>query len=373
MNILRVVSIASKSGVYGGPFDTAKRQVALAQSAGVSVRLWAGTLSDDEPDCNSIPKDSILVEVRNWLPRLGLASAISLKAARSLMNEIERVEAVHVSFSREMLPLFAAFVAVMKRKRLIVQPHGMLTNRSSTLHRIVDVFVKPLFRAGETIVALTLVEQSALETWIGRGVTPNWLIMGNPVGRLSSGTAMLRTKPLRREALWVARLHPRKRVGDFLAAAALSCENSRDIRFAVVGPDGGDLADVLRAVAGHQDVGYEGAVTSDAVTNRVNLTGVFVLTSRNEPWGNVLATALSLGVPVVVTASTALASEITHFAAGLVVPDESPTELEGAIAKLLDNPILYETSSAGALALSAALLSECTLIQALEGLYVYPK
>lgn len=370
MSILQVVAVASRSGAYGGPFDTAKRQVVMAQESGLIIRLWAGSLSNDEPDVSSLPEGTVLVPVQKWLPAFGFASVISLGALRSLFREIRRSDTIHVSFSRELLPVLASIIAVLLRKRLVLQPHGMLTSRTSILHRIVDVVVKPLVRASAAVVALTEVERAQLSKWLGSDARIKWLVMGNPVGRLEGGPpTIVRTRPAAREALWVARIHPRKRVQDFLDAAAISQNHARGVTFTVVGPDGGELSAVQRACGSVENLSYEGTLTADDVTKRVNGTGVFVLTSLKEPWGNVLATALSLGVPVVLTESSALAATVSYYGAGLIVPDKAPMQLDTAISELLDNQSLYESCSSGALQLAASLFSESVQTAQLAILY----
>jgi glycosyltransferase involved in cell wall biosynthesis len=369
MSVLQVVSVGSRSGAYGGPFDTAKRQVVLAQESGLAARLWAGSFVNDEPERSSLPDRTILVPVRNWMPAFGFAAVASFGAITSLIREIRKSDIIHVSFSREVLPVVASVIAILCQKRLILQPHGMLTSRTSRLHRSVDLLVKPLLRASHVVVVLTEVEQAHLKTWLGSDRNINWVVMGNPVGRLEGGQQTVRAKPARQEALWVARLHPRKRVQDFLAAAEISQGNSSEVVFAIVGPDGGELPGVLSACRNAANIIYEGSISSDDVTRRVNSTGVFVLTSSNEPWGNVLATALSLGVPVVVTKSSALASAVVRWGAGLIVSDESPAQVEAAIAELLQNHCLYQACSAGALELAAQLLSETAQIERLADLY----
>jgi glycosyltransferase involved in cell wall biosynthesis len=60
------------------------------------------------------------------------------------------------------------------------------------------------------------------------------------------------------------------------------------------------------------------------------------LTSKDEPWGNVLVAAISLGKPVVVTASSALAEIVKKYDAGLVVADGDSTAISNAVHHLLE-------------------------------------
>ncbi|MFB9715243.1 glycosyltransferase family 4 protein [Arthrobacter methylotrophus] len=308
-------------------------------------------------------------QVRRWVPRLGFTSAFSFDAMKSLVRAIRNVDTVHVSYSREILPILAAVSALMLRKRLIVQPHGMLTSRSSLLHRIADIVVKRLFRASDVVLALTDIERQDLEGWLGKASPISWVVLGNPVGRLRGVQAVVRPAPRKDEALWVARLHPRKRVGDFVSAAAISIGKGAETQYAIVGPDGGQRDDVIQACRAHPNLVYEGAISPDDVVRRIDASGVFVLTSHKEPWGNVLATALSLGVPVVVTESCALSATISKYGAGLVVPDGAPASMESSIAHLLGDDIAYSACSEAGLRMSKELLSEEAQKESLALLY----
>lgn len=96
---------------------------------------------------------------------------------------------------------------------------------------------------------------------------------------------------------------------------------------------------------------YAGAVSSKEVLDRVDRADAFVLTSANEPWGNVLVSALSLGVPVVVAESAALSGLIRRYGAGLVVPDGDAQALRTALETLFGDDDYYTRCSEAALAL----------------------
>ena len=56
-----------------------------------------------------------------------------------------------------------------------------------------------------------------------------------------------------------------------------------------------------------------------------------MLTSEAEPWGNVLAIAVTLGVPVVLTASSALAGSLAGDPGVHVVPDGDADAIASAV------------------------------------------
>lgn len=364
--VVRVVALASGSGRYGGPFDTSLRQVRIARDNGFEAVLVAAYESGDEPALDSSSTAIVkLFPAKNWVPAAGFAAIYSLRVFRALLVNIRAADVVHISFAREMVPLTAMAIAVLMGKRIVAQPHGMLTSRTSWLHSAMDIVVRPLLTKANIVIALTEVEATELRSWL-KGRRVSIVTLGNPVP--DSVVPRLRQAPLRLEALFVARLHPRKRVSVFLDAARYAEQMGWPEEYVVVGPDGGDLEIVQEAAATVHNTSYEGAMSADGVTTRVQQAGVFVLSSEKEPWGNVVALAMSSGVPVVVPASAALAPNVAEFNAGKVVSDNDAQAIAKAVHELLESSA-HAQASAGALAFAAAELTRAHQLRMLENIY----
>ncbi|MFJ6355781.1 glycosyltransferase [Pseudarthrobacter oxydans] len=335
LKVLRVVNLASATGKYGGPFDTSVSQARLiAKRASTFVTLVAGALPNDAPAWGSQPFTYQFPTVRK-LPRgRGFTSCMSWTLLRCLVRTIRASDIIHVSYARELTPLLAAQLAIIFRKPLVLQPHGMLTARTSRLHRVVDLIARPIFLRASRIVALTVVERSELQNWSGLRNDDLYIVIGNPLPFERKEYPVLTIKPGAR-ALFIARLEPRKRVSDFLDAQRYAATRGWDEVYEIVGPDQGDGEAVRLAAAATDKLVYRGAVPATEIDNILDTAGVFVLTSRNEPWGNVLVAALVKGIPVVVTESAALAQEIRQNHLGLVVPDASPEMVAEAVHVVL--------------------------------------
>jgi glycosyltransferase involved in cell wall biosynthesis len=199
--------------------------------------------------------------------------------------------------------------------------------------------------------------------------------MGNPLPPEVSSLMPSSSRPFATdqavpaEALFVARLHKRKRVDLFIRAAEFAQRMGWSENYVVVGPDDGDLGLVMDAQNRLSNVKYEGTLPATQVTSRVQQCGVFVLPSEREPWGNVLATALGLHKPVVVTRSTALSAAIERFGAGSVVDDDDAASLAHAVHSVLTDREAYLTAHLGAQALSLELLSPESQSTRLSNLY----
>lgn len=353
-----IVTLGSATGRYGGPYDTAVRQARIASENGAHAILLAGFMEGDKPSPSSELGDTELrlVKVRRVLPTKGYTGLFSASFLLDLVKCIRSSDYIRVSTARELVPVAAIVVALLLGKPIVVQPHGMLTSRSSALHKLIDILLRPLVRRSAVVVSLTDVEQAEVISWLGGKRRPIMQVLGNPVP--FDIAAYRDGRPKGSDAVFIARLHPRKRVDVFIEASEISQGNSWPEKYVVVGPDDGDLSLVTAKVSnGNQALVYEGAVGAEQVTDRVSRAGVFVLTSFAEPWGNVLAIALACGVPVVVPRSAALAGQIERAGAGVVVSDGDAAGFAEAIHQLLNDADVYGNTSRAALALAESLLS----------------
>ncbi len=138
----------------------------------------------------------------------------------------------------------------------------------------------------------------------------------------------------------------------------------------MAGPDQGDLEALMAYVDG-RDVQYIGALNQTEVVETLRSSTVFVMCSQNEPWGNVLVSALKMGIPVVVTESSHLASLIEKFGAGVVVADNSPADLSSGISSILGMTFSqYSEMSLSAKSLAQEHLSNDAIYKKLQSLYL---
>ncbi|TVV72132.1 glycosyltransferase family 4 protein [Sphingomonas solaris] len=142
---------------------------------------------------------------------------------------------------------------------------------------------------------------------------------------------------------WVGRLDPKKRVEDFIAAAARVHAVRPDVRFVVIGgPDAflPDYAVRLREQA--QALGLGAALTflgdrSD-IPQLLSALDIFVWLSRGEGMPHVIAEAGAAALPVIATADNGTLEQIEDGVSGLFVPHEAPDAVAAAILKLVGDP-----------------------------------
>jgi len=91
----------------------------------------------------------------------------------------------------------------------------------------------------------------------------------------------------------------------------------------------GRMGDILKHQEGIQDLGFVQPLQQPAI---YATHGAFILPSRYEPWGVVLAEAMSTGLPAIATNACGAAADLVRpFATGLEVPPDSPARLADAM------------------------------------------
>lgn len=142
----------------------------------------------------------------------------------------------------------------------------------------------------------------------------------------------------------VGRIHPRKDLETFVRAAALVAKQHPDVRFAVVG-----LAEAPIELDYERRLRH--LVQELALADRLIFAGarrdipavmaaldVFVLTSRHEGFGRVVAEAMAAGRAVVVTDEGALPELVEPDRFGVTARAADPADFAGQIMRQIDDP-----------------------------------
>ncbi|NUU14580.1 glycosyltransferase [Curtobacterium pusillum] len=218
-----------------------------------------------------------------------------------------------------------------------VQPHGMLAPSTSSFRRLFDKFVTRLVLArAKEVYFLNSAEAAALQNLGARASQLHRL--GNGVACIDRPSVRHPSSGLPVRVLFAARLHPRKRVGVFLEAAAdlIRGTSGDDWRFMVVGPDEGDLKLVLRSIESESSAGclsYGGALEHSQLLKLMRQTDIFVLCSEDEPFGLAALEAMAAGSATVVTEGTGL-TEYQTVEKSIATFDGSASGLAAAIVNV---------------------------------------
>jgi glycosyltransferase involved in cell wall biosynthesis len=158
--------------------------------------------------------------------------------------------------------------------------------------------------------------------------------------------------------LTVASLTPRK--GFDVLASALGAVSGRRWRLTVLGSHtrhtatAGPLVATLARLGLDERVALAGELDAAAVGRAYDGADAFVLASRHEGYGMVVAEAIARGLPVIATDTGAIA-DLVGRDAGLVVPPGDAEALADALGRLLDDDAVRGRLAAGARARRAQL------------------
>lgn len=107
----------------------------------------------------------------------------------------------------------------------------------------------------------------------------------------------------------------------------------------------------LAVVGGGDRERFAALARSEGVGDRVHFLGptaqpdryysaadVFVLPTRSDPWGNTLIEAMAAGLPIVTTSAAGAAATVRDARAGIVLADDSVSELAEALESLVGDP-----------------------------------
>lgn len=126
--------------------------------------------------------------------------------------------------------------------------------------------------------------------------------------------------------LYVGRLVRKKGVDVLLEAFAHLTENLPHCSLLLVGdgPERKALQLQVVKLGLTESVKFLGSVPSDGLSQYYGLADIFVLPSRDEPWGLVVNEAMACGLPVIVSENVGASRDlIVHGHNGYIVPDEN--------------------------------------------------
>jgi glycosyltransferase involved in cell wall biosynthesis len=135
----------------------------------------------------------------------------------------------------------------------------------------------------------------------------------------------------------------RKGLDLFLDAARDVVVDCPDVDFLHVGPEPWESDSFAQAIAARVDGFPEGRLTMAGVqpaAEPLRSMDIFVMASRQEPFGLASLEAMAAGVPVIATSVGGLPEQIEHLASGILVPPDDRRAIALWIRRLRDDPAL---------------------------------
>lgn len=342
MKLLHLIPMFLPATAYGGPISVCASQVRALGPLGAQVEVSTTNVRSLRPLRLASPhlSEDLGFPVRYFSAGIAgqfLPSILSPGGLRWLWRQARKYDAVHVHFAREATPMLSCALLTLLGVRYVVQTHGMLNTRSRFKDLLDMLITRRLLEGAQAVLALQAHERGRLLE-----IAPRANTVTLPNG-LSTEHVPYRWSPERlgaRTILFLARLHPRKRVLDFIEAARILETRHAGFVYRIVGADGGDLAAARERISelglGAQ-VTLVGALSPEACLRELAEASVYVLPSVDEPFPMSVLEALATGVPSVVTTGIHIRDLLEEHAAAEVV-DPNPQALADGIFRVWKSP-----------------------------------
>ena len=140
--------------------------------------------------------------------------------------------------------------------------------------------------------------------------------------------------------LCVARMYPRKRIGDLLEAAALLRHRIPGVRVRIVGkgPEWEHVVRLHATLGLGETVALLGDVSRERLAEEYVSADIFCLPSVQESLGIVFLEAMAAGLPVVACRAAAIPEVVEDGVTGLLAPPRDPAGLAAALEALVADP-----------------------------------
>ncbi|XGV94849.1 MAG: glycosyltransferase family 4 protein [Leptolyngbya sp. BL-A-14] len=187
------------------------------------------------------------------------------------------------------------------------------------------------------------VSQSVADSMARRGIPQSKLrvirngTLGSPRERLSELPAVTLQRPA---IATLAGMYHRKGIADLIAAFETLAAEFLDVHLYLIGngPDRAEFEAQAKATAVADRIHFEGYQAEPQ--RYLHATDIFVLASRQEPFGLVLSEAREAGCAIVASNVDGIPEALDGGKAGILIPPADPPALAGAIAPLLRDPEL---------------------------------
>lgn len=352
MKILQVVTAFSPAVVYGGPSAVAEQQANALVERGHHVVVAASDILElDPPEFiphrERLPDDVEVMYFPSWLLRSHFSFIVSRRFSEWIEHNVSGFDVVHIHFAREWFPVRAAQIAIREGVPTFLQPHGML-GRAGGVRTLVDKFwVGRLLERASRILVYHDQEEAEVTRIAPRASLSR---LPNGLESMIHGEKWTQANLANPVILFLARLHPRKRVLAFVEMARALRNQGIQAHYRIVGPDGGDLerARALVSELKMQDqTHFVGSLKGGAHYQEYSGSAVYVLPSVNEPFPRTVLEALGLGVPTIVTDSCFISPLLRERGAALI-SQEDPNALAAAVKRILcDAELARHLSYAG--------------------------
>ena len=265
-----------------------------------------------------------------------------------------RIHVVNVHYPSAMFGYFAVCRRILPKLRLVVSVHGTDLLSPSGRPKALDPVLDFLLRSADSIIAPShgFAHQCEFPAKLRRALH----VIHNGVDQAEFSPGARRDPDL---VLTVASLDVWKGL-DVLIRAFARARRERDGLTLVIAGEGPERTSLERLAREHglQDhVAFLGYVDRPTLARLLASCTVFVLPSRSEPFGIVVAEALAAGAPVIATRVGGIPEILDDGRDGVLVPPDDDRALAESLVRMLDDDAFRdELSERGPARVSSAFL-----------------
>jgi len=341
MKILHVIRAVAST--YGGPSIAVHQMAVGLVEQGIKVDI-VSTTADGNSELN-VPIETPVLKngVRYfYFPRqIGKTWCFSWPLTRWLYAHIKKYDLLHIHGTFTYPILIASQLAKRANIPYIIRPAGTLDSyciaqKAWKKQIYYQTIFQRVLKAAAAIHATSLSEQNNL-VQLGVG-TKTWVIpLGVNVSILKKINNQTNS-PL--QLLFLSRIHPIKGLPVLFQALAIVKTQGVSPILTIAGDGEPDYVQKLKKMLDlldlQEQVKFIGWVQGEKKTTTFVNSHLFILPSYHENFGIVVAEAMAVGLPVIITDQVAFSKDVLRSEAGVVVPIDSPELLAEAILKLSD-------------------------------------
>ncbi len=309
MNILHVIAGLPPAG--GGLSELVPRLALEAARQGNCVTIATVANADEPLSTTAEAAAAGGVRIVRFAPSAPRALFFSWAMRRGLPELVESADLVHLHSNWTFPVWWGGHCALQAGRPLVMSPHGCLDPvrlaHSAWKKRLAGIFDRRILRQASAIHATSEPERDWIEKYLGKG--PGIVLIPGGVELPALPQIPPGPKPTDRvrQVLSLGRLHPLKGLDLLLDAwntATTSLSSGERWQLLIAGPDEQGMRLRLETQArslGLANVVFAGPLYGADKARALAEADLFVLPSRSENFGIVVAEALAAGLPAITT------------------------------------------------------------------------
>nr|WP_272885779.1 glycosyltransferase [Fictibacillus marinisediminis] len=367
-----VVTVFYPSTIYGGPTTVALNQALELVNKGYEVTVITSDINAFDKQKKNLVNTRVLDNIKVLyfpskyiLPKFSLIYSYNM--VKWLKNNAKNYDIAHIHFGREIFPYLAAKTCMDLGVPYVLQTHGMLNKKNGIRTLLDTTLIKKIIKNAKTVLALQEIEEQLI---IGMVPSSNVKLLPNGI-KINDNKKWDSEKLNKKKILFLARLHPRKRVLDFIEMAKITNRFDSSIQYRIVGPDGGELLIAKNKVSEYNldnVIEFVGNIKQEKVIDEFVNASLYVLPSIDEPFAMSVLEALSLGVPTIGTDGLHNKKLLSNYNA-IEIVERKPEDLATSVLNILNNVDKAENLSLNGRNLIHKELNIEKVIQKLESIY----